>query len=799
MKESERGLQHNKTSKQQQKQKEEEVDSNNHSKSACSRVLSSQEDITAARVGLKTSPPSITGSNISSSPKIKEEEEEKDLLSLRRNSSSLLLGLLSSSSPGRSTKRTSPEGNRSSRDGVEERTQESSASCSSQSSTLQQSRTRTTTTTTDTNRSASSLVVNNQLHVSSENTNHVLPNSILSNNHHLLNEFSVEANRHLFLTNQRSNQNSSTPQEHANLYSNIQRQQPYNRLHNLSEQGLVDWARIRNSPSDHLFGRQQALFNALSTAGVSHDLAVVNNLLGHQEGQPYAMSLREENILHPSRVNDHFIHTSPHVGHSTFRNRDESSVVTDTNSSIYNVDDHLHNQLQLHSVFRDTPPGRTHPTISSTSNLANEGIRGSRKRKQEEYSSYPSMTSHGEGRQPTSESIMISDTARRKEEVKRPLKKKREGFSEYQKDTSRINNGREFLQTDFTQRYMEQINAERGAAGLSPVLFDTKPNANAVHSLISRTNNRGQLPETTNSYSTLENTRPGVSPFFQNNMSLLLQRYGIYSQNNTEQRQGRNLLFPTSFHNRGPTYSSATEQELQNSSLLDGVLDNNFYAPHHRHIANITSLTSKRADLVKQQGIEKDQLISSLALTTFATTNQERHQEEQKTLLEQQERALQLRTVGGTGGRRFLPLGIEQDDSSRLSKFLCFIRLECIEIFTATNEIVLERMTSKKVTADQVGIRCVFCAHLPPKKKAGRSSNFPSSIARLYQGVSMMIYGHFGHCDQMPADIKAKYEELRKLTKKGDTESRSYWLESAKMKGLVDCGKDQGIRMMLGS
>lgn len=140
------------------------------------------------------------------------------------------------------------------------------------------------------------------------------------------------------------------------------------------------------------------------------------------------------------------------------------------------------------------------------------------------------------------------------------------------------------------------------------------------------------------------------------------------------------------------------------------------------------------------------------------------------------------------------PLGIEQD-TLRLSKFLCFIRSECIEIFHATREDVTGRMTSKKVQFGQVGIRCRFCAHLVPSCRANRSSSFPKKIEGIYQGVQMMIYKHFPICEEIPDKVRERYNSLKKLTKKGDVESRSYWIESAELKGMINSGA-AGISIM---
>jgi hypothetical protein len=141
--------------------------------------------------------------------------------------------------------------------------------------------------------------------------------------------------------------------------------------------------------------------------------------------------------------------------------------------------------------------------------------------------------------------------------------------------------------------------------------------------------------------------------------------------------------------------------------------------------------------------------------------------------------------------RKIMYLGCD-NDASRLSEFLTFLRSTSIEVFTATEDDVRERLASKRVTTGQVGIRCAFCAHLTSRSRAGRSSNFPSSISGIYQGVSMMIYQHFPNCEEMPLDVRAKYDELKLSTKRGDVESRSYWMEAAKVKGMMDSTEEGG-------
>jgi hypothetical protein len=138
--------------------------------------------------------------------------------------------------------------------------------------------------------------------------------------------------------------------------------------------------------------------------------------------------------------------------------------------------------------------------------------------------------------------------------------------------------------------------------------------------------------------------------------------------------------------------------------------------------------------------------------------------------------------------RPYMHLGTDTDEIW-LSRFLSFLRVECIEVFTATRTDVFERKTSKKIHINQVGLRCRFCAHLPYRARVVRSSCFPSSICRIYQSLTMMIREHFSRCQEMPKNTREKYTELKWMTKKGEIESKSHWIESAKSMGMVDTEK----------
>ena len=52
-----------------------------------------------------------------------------------------------------------------------------------------------------------------------------------------------------------------------------------------------------------------------------------------------------------------------------------------------------------------------------------------------------------------------------------------------------------------------------------------------------------------------------------------------------------------------------------------------------------------------------------------------------------------------------------------------------------------------------------------------------------------MIREHFPRCHEMPKEIKEQYTELKMMTKKGEIESKSHWIDSAKAIGMIDTEK----------
>jgi len=138
--------------------------------------------------------------------------------------------------------------------------------------------------------------------------------------------------------------------------------------------------------------------------------------------------------------------------------------------------------------------------------------------------------------------------------------------------------------------------------------------------------------------------------------------------------------------------------------------------------------------------------------------------------------------------RPCFPLSIDEDPNW-LSEFHCFVRSDLVEVFRATRDDVKARNNS--IAYQQVGIRCRFCAHIPPTSRAGRSSAFPSSMRQIYQSFTMMLRDHFGGCDFMPTRVQDKFMLLKDKPSQGATDSKRYWTYSASKIGMTD--SSQGI------
>jgi hypothetical protein len=123
-----------------------------------------------------------------------------------------------------------------------------------------------------------------------------------------------------------------------------------------------------------------------------------------------------------------------------------------------------------------------------------------------------------------------------------------------------------------------------------------------------------------------------------------------------------------------------------------------------------------------------------------------------------------------------MPLAMPSD-KDHLTPLQCFVRLEEIELFSATEADIksatIIRCRREPVTLGQVGIRCQHC--LKPC--------YPSSVLNIYSATMNFWRKHVDECTSN--DNKGKYKEL-KANKAKSKESKQYWIDEARNLGLVE-------------
>jgi hypothetical protein len=154
-------------------------------------------------------------------------------------------------------------------------------------------------------------------------------------------------------------------------------------------------------------------------------------------------------------------------------------------------------------------------------------------------------------------------------------------------------------------------------------------------------------------------------------------------------------------------------------------------------------------------------------------------------------------------------------DPQHLNGIHCFVRRH-LEVFAANNDDVNAPAPGRRtrIVLGQVGIRCIHCASLPPRRRVKRSICYPPSVKGMYHAVSNMKFDHFGICRSLPVEARAEFASLRasctrrigaseessntasagSKNKKGSSSSSTaqYYHASGKKLGLVDT--DSGIR-----
>jgi hypothetical protein len=144
-----------------------------------------------------------------------------------------------------------------------------------------------------------------------------------------------------------------------------------------------------------------------------------------------------------------------------------------------------------------------------------------------------------------------------------------------------------------------------------------------------------------------------------------------------------------------------------------------------------------------------------------------------------------------------VPLGLSTD-SEWLTPLHCFVRQNCVELFTASKENVATPSKGKRkpIVVGQVGIRCPFCHSEDEDPDAPRSIGsvyYPTTISSIYNATMNLLQRHLAACQSVPRDIMKQYQSLKAEDARSGT-SKKYWIESALSQGLVDT--PNGIRFL---
>lgn len=141
-----------------------------------------------------------------------------------------------------------------------------------------------------------------------------------------------------------------------------------------------------------------------------------------------------------------------------------------------------------------------------------------------------------------------------------------------------------------------------------------------------------------------------------------------------------------------------------------------------------------------------------------------------------------------------ITLYVPEDDQS-LSQYQCAVRKQ-IEIFEAgpidvdTNA----QGRNKPIMLGQVGIRCLHCSMIHPKRRARGGTYYPSKFSGFYQAAQNMASGHLcEHCPHVPQSLRRQLLILRER-KSSAGGGKNYWAEAVKALGVIEDTEDGVLR-----
>ncbi|KAL7505920.1 hypothetical protein ACHAXN_003329 [Cyclotella atomus] len=147
-------------------------------------------------------------------------------------------------------------------------------------------------------------------------------------------------------------------------------------------------------------------------------------------------------------------------------------------------------------------------------------------------------------------------------------------------------------------------------------------------------------------------------------------------------------------------------------------------------------------------------------------------------------------------------IGNPVEDADILSEKSCYIRSRLFELFlTLPLDPVHWKVKGTKNAENvvgRIGLRCVYCARLPPNSRAERNVTYPSSISRLYNTVADMQHKHLEQCESIPPPVRQMVHRLsNSASRSGNVAPKTYWEASAKEFGMEDIeGEKAGIRLI---
>ena len=134
-------------------------------------------------------------------------------------------------------------------------------------------------------------------------------------------------------------------------------------------------------------------------------------------------------------------------------------------------------------------------------------------------------------------------------------------------------------------------------------------------------------------------------------------------------------------------------------------------------------------------------------------------------------------------------LALPEDDDV-LSPLHAYMRKYCIEAFSATLDAISTPRYGKSrnstVVLGQVGIRCLHCKHLSPKKRPERAVCYPSTMRNIYHSMETWQRRHSPICTEIPLWIRRDMAALMKVSRNNAGGRRQYWEDAARQVGLVD-------------